>query len=64
MAKDPGDRFPTAGELGRAALAAAGGAGREPLRMAAARQPADASGAEASTATARPGPMADVVAVT
>ena len=64
MAKEPADRFPTAGDLGRAALAAAGGTGREPLRVAAARQPADASVAEASTATARPGPMAAVVAVT
>jgi serine/threonine protein kinase len=62
MAKAPGDRFPTAGDLGNAALAAAGG--REQLSVGAAPRPADALSVEASTATARPGPMAGSLAVT
>jgi non-specific serine/threonine protein kinase len=37
MAKDPGDRFSSAGELGRAAVAAAGGSGVERPAAAAAR---------------------------
>ena len=64
LAKSPGDRFPTAGELGRAALAAAGGTERERIPVAAARPPMGAARAEASTATARPGPMTGVLAVT
>ena len=62
MAKAPGDRFPTAGDLGRAALAAAGG--REPLSVSVAPRPMVALRAEAPTATARPGPMAGALAVT
>jgi serine/threonine-protein kinase len=68
MAKEPCDRFATAGDLGRAALAAAGGRpGRERLpvaAVAAARPAVDASTVSCRAAAARPGPMTGPVAVT
>ena len=65
MAKEPGDRFATAGDLGRAALAAAGGdRNRErlcvPVLAGAAARPA----ADDSTVSCRPGPMTGLAAVT
>ena len=69
MAKQPEDRFAAAGELGRAALAAAGGTGRDrciapECAVARAVASADATTVSRGEAPAAPGPMADGVAVT
>ncbi len=58
MAKDPADRFPSAGELARAAVVAAGGVTVSGVGSGAASAPGAAAGAAATTAAARPEPDA------